>query len=120
MHFWNRFHDMLAPLESDGLLRRSIMPGECQHDAHMYYVALSNARTKQAILGAFRNANISAVFHHVPQHTSPAGRRFGHAADELPDTIEHAERLVQPPLWVGLSAAQQDRVVETLAAAIRH
>jgi dTDP-4-amino-4,6-dideoxygalactose transaminase len=120
MHCWKRYHNMLALLESDGLLRRPIVPAECEHNAHMYYVLLNDAETRQAVLEAFRAANISAVFHYVPLHTSPAGRRFGRAVGELPVTISHAERLVRLPLWVGLSTAQQDRVVEALSAALRH
>jgi dTDP-4-amino-4,6-dideoxygalactose transaminase len=54
------------------------------------------------------------VFHYVPLHSSPAGRRLGRAHGELAVTESIAERLVRLPLWVGLTPAQQDRVVEVL------
>lgn len=119
MASWMRYHEMLAPLESEGLLRRPIVPGHCEHNAHMYYVLLDESVPRQAVLETFRKADISAVFHYVPLHTSPAGRRFGRAVGDLPVTLSCSDRLVRLPLWVGLSRAQQDRVVETLVDAIR-
>ena len=38
---WQRYHEMLAPLEAEGLLRRPIVPPECAHNAHMYYILLA-------------------------------------------------------------------------------
>lgn len=118
MRCWDRYHAQLESLESAGLLRRPIVPAHCEHNAHMYYVLLNEGVPRDAVLAAFRRADITAVFHYVPLHTSPAGLRFGRAAGDLPVTVSIAERLVRLPLWVGLSEAQQDRVVEVLTAAI--
>jgi len=38
---WGRYHELLAPFEQKGLLRRPIVPADCQHNAHMYYVLLA-------------------------------------------------------------------------------
>src|SRR6201999_4147591 len=37
---WQRYHDGLAPLEQRGLLRRPIVPDDCAHNGHIYYVLL--------------------------------------------------------------------------------
>ena len=115
---WDRYHDMLASLEAEGVLRRPIVPEECGHNAHMYYVLLSPEIDRQAVLDEFRRNEVLSVFHYVPLHSSPAGRRFGRAHGDLSVTNSVAQRLVRLPLFVGLTESQQDKVVEVLGGAL--
>jgi dTDP-4-amino-4,6-dideoxygalactose transaminase len=114
---WQRYHEMLAPLETDGLLRRPVIPEGCQHNAHMYYVLLSPEVERQPVLDEFRKCGIGAVFHYVPLHSAPAGKRYGRMHGDLPVTEDLSERLIRLPLWVGLTETQQERVVSVLASA---
>ena len=111
---WQRYHELLEPLESNGILRRPIVPEGCQHNAHMYYVLLAPEIDRQKMLNDFKRNDISSVFHYVPLHSSPAGRRFGRVHGSMEVTNIQSERLVRLPLWVGLTEAQQDRVVGAL------
>lgn len=111
---WHRYHALLEPLEAQGHLRRPIIPEGCEHNAHMYYVLLDPGIDRQEVLTAFKQNDILSVFHYVPLHSSPAGQRYGRAQGELEVTIRQSERLVRLPLWVGLTPAQQDRIVEVL------
>lgn len=116
---WQRYHIMLEPLEAKGLLRRPIVPKECQHNAHMYYVLLSSEIDRQSILDEFKRNEIWSVFHYVPLHSSPAGKRYGRVSGELNVTNSQSERLVRLPLWVGLREEQQDKVVQVLSTSAR-
>ena len=40
---------------------------------------------RSMVLGKLKDANISAVFHYVPLHSSPAGQRFGRTHGDLAD-----------------------------------
>jgi dTDP-4-amino-4,6-dideoxygalactose transaminase len=113
---WQRYHEMLAPLEQRGLLRRPIVPADCQHNGHMYYILLPERTDRQTVLDRLREKGINAVFHYVPLHSSPAGRRFGRAHGDLSLTTSLSQRLVRLPMWLGLSEAQQQRVGEALTA----
>jgi dTDP-4-amino-4,6-dideoxygalactose transaminase len=112
---WESYHALLAPFEQRGLLRRPVIPPDCEHNAHLYYVLLPSAEVRQAVLAGMQAAGIGAIFHYVPLHDSPAGRRYGRSSGELPLTVDLAERILRLPLWVGLSGAQQQRVVDTLS-----
>ena len=116
---WQRYHDLLAPLEASGLLRRPIVPDECQQNAHMYYVLLNTEIDRENLLAELRQMNIGAFFHYVPLHSSPAGQRYGRVHGKMTVTNRQAARLVRLPLWVGLTNQQQDRVVEILESAAR-
>ncbi len=111
---WDRYHELLRPLESKGLLRRPIVPEGCQHNAHTYYVLLPAGVDRDALLAELKEEGIHCVFHYVPLHLSPAGRRFTRASGELTVTIERAERMIRLPLWIGLSPDQQAQVVAAL------
>ena len=115
---WYRYHELLEKLEFNGVLRRPVVPEGCQHNAHMYYVVLSPGLDRQQVLDAFKQADISSVFHYVPLHSSPAGLRYGRAHGALHVTASQSDRLVRLPLWVGLTKEKQDRVVEVLQNAI--
>jgi dTDP-4-amino-4,6-dideoxygalactose transaminase len=116
---WRRYHQMLEPLERQGLLRRPVVPADCQHNGHMYYVLLAPHIDRQSVLDGLKQNRIGAVFHYVPLHSSPAGRRVGRAHGDLPLTTSLSQRLVRLPMWVGLSEVQQQRVCETLAALLK-
>lgn len=115
---WQRYHELLAPLEADGMIRRPVIPDGCRHNAHMYYILLAPEVDRQKVLDIFKCNDISPVFHYVPLHSSPAGMRYGRAHGELPVTNRQSERLIRLPLYVGLSHEQQDRVVDVLTKAV--
>jgi dTDP-4-amino-4,6-dideoxygalactose transaminase len=116
---WQRYHEMLAPLEQQGLLRRPIVPADCQHNGHMYYILLQSQTTRQKVLDGLKENRIGAVFHYVPLHSSPAGLRFGRVHGDLSLTTSLSQRLVRLPMWLGLSEVNQQRVCEVLTAILR-
>lgn len=111
---WQCYHDLLELIEAKGMLRRPVVPDECEHNAHMYYVLLAPEIDRQKVLDEFKRNEIWSVFHYVPLHSSPAGMRYGRAHGALNVTDRQSERLIRLPLWVGLSTEQQDRVVDVL------
>ena len=115
---WERYHDLLEPLEAGGMLRRPVVPLECRHNAHMYYLLLSPGIDRQRIIGEFKRNDIGAVFHYVPLHSSPGGLQYGMAHGKLTVTDSLSERLIRLPLWIGLTEAQQEKVFEILINAI--
>jgi dTDP-4-amino-4,6-dideoxygalactose transaminase len=116
---WQRYHEMLAPLEQQGLLRRPIVPANCQHNGHLYYILLSPEIDRQMVLDELKKKAIHAVFHYVPLHSSPAGRRFGRAHGDLALTTSLSQRLVRLPMWLGLNEVQQQRVCDALTAILK-
>jgi dTDP-4-amino-4,6-dideoxygalactose transaminase len=115
---WARYHEMLYPLEQKGLIRRPIVPANCQHNAHMYYVLLAPHLDRKKVINRLREKNIFSVFHYVPLHSSPGGMRFGRVSGKLEVTDTQSDRLMRLPMWLGLSFDQQNYVVETLSNVI--
>lgn len=102
LSLWSTYHRAFASLEDDGLVRRPIVPHDCFQNAHMYYLLLSDVETRSEFIDHMRRKGIATVFHYVPLHSSPAGRRFGRTHGDLSVTLSVADRLVRLPFWVGL------------------
>jgi dTDP-4-amino-4,6-dideoxygalactose transaminase len=115
---WQRYHELLAPFEAKGMLRRPIVPDDCRHNAHMYYVLLGTGIERDRVLDELKRQRINSVFHYVPLHSSPAGRRYGRVSGEMAVTNTQSERLLRLPLWVGLTEQQQDMVVNAVIHAV--
>lgn len=111
---WHRYHSMLDGLEVVGALRRPVVPEYCQHNAHMYYVLLPDLACRTATLEHLKSSGINSVFHYVPLHSSPAGRRFARAHGTMKNTDAGSDRLLRLPLWIGLSESLQGEVVAAL------
>lgn len=111
---WAYYHKAFASLEESNILRRPVIPGECQHNAHMYYILLSPDSDRQAVIEEFKMQDISAVFHYVPLHSSPAGMNYGRAVGNMNETNDLASRLLRLPLWIGLSNHQQDGIFSVI------
>jgi dTDP-4-amino-4,6-dideoxygalactose transaminase len=116
---WDLYHEALEPLEEDGILRRPVVPPDVEHNAHIYYMLLDGDDDKTQMLTELNARDVNAVFHFVPLHSSPAGRRFARTAGPLPHTEATAQRLIRLPLWSGMTESQAVRVTETVAAVVR-
>jgi len=79
----------------------------------VYYLLLCDLADHTAFIAAMKAAGIHCVFHYVPLHTSPYGRRVGRVHGALPVTSDLAGRLVRLPLWLGLEE-HQAWVIDTL------
>jgi len=65
-------------------------------------------------IGAMSRHDIKCVFHYVPLHSSPAGKRFGRAHGSFDTTNLQSDRLVRLPMFFELSEVQQVRVVDAV------
>lgn len=112
---WQRYHDGFAPLEKQGLARRPVIPGECEHNAHLYYLLLPDSSARDALIARLRERGIQAPFHYVPLHSAPAGRKLARTHGTLAVTEDAAGRLLRMPLWHTMRD-EPERVVEMVSS----
>ena len=111
---WNAYHERLEAAERAGRLRRPVIPAGCRHNAHLYYVLLPALAQRDRLIERLRGRGIHAVFHYVPLHSSPAGRRYARAATALPNTERAGECLLRLPLWLGMDEGVADAVASEI------
>ena len=77
MNSYNFYHNALSPLKERGLLDLPVVPNDCGHNAHMYYIKLSDLEQRTDFIQYMKEKGIMCVFHYVPLHSSPAGLQYG-------------------------------------------
>ncbi len=111
LSIWQHYHVAFEKMEQTGRLTRPVIPLGCKHNAHMYYLLLSDIEDRSAFIHAMKQYDINCVFHYVPLHSSPRGLVCGRATGKLSVTADLADRLVRLPLWVGLHDLSQKDVI---------
>jgi dTDP-4-amino-4,6-dideoxygalactose transaminase len=109
---WQKYHDAFELLEKKGAVRRPIIPDECKHNAHMYYLITESLDTRTKFISYLKENGVMAVFHYVPLHSAEAGQKFGRFHGEDKYTTNLSERLVRLPMFYGLEEKESDLIIE--------
>ena len=115
---WSQYQDAFTDLERTGRVRRPVVLPDREGNAHLYYLLLADPAERGRVLETLNRVGVNALFHYVPLHSSPAGRRFGRAVGDLPITQEIADRLIRLPLWVGMTTEDVQFVVTAVRKAV--
>ncbi|MHC4176797.1 MAG: dTDP-4-amino-4,6-dideoxygalactose transaminase [Planctomycetota bacterium] len=105
------YRSLLEPLEDEGLLLLPHVPEECEGNYHMLYIILSDQGTRDRLIDYLNGHGIQAVFHYVPLHGSPMGRKFGYTDGDLPVTEDLSSRLLRLPFYYEITEQEQLCVV---------
>jgi dTDP-4-amino-4,6-dideoxygalactose transaminase len=111
MDSWNRYYEAFSDLAADGKVELPFIPEECTHNAHMFYLKCKNLEERTALIKLAKENDVLFVFHYIPLHSSPAGRKFGRFHGEDIYTTKESERLVRLPLYYNLAKEDQDKVI---------
>lgn len=111
---WQRYYDGLTDLQQAGLLELPVVPEECKHNAHMFYIKTQDLKVRTELIAFLKERGIGAVFHYVPLHSSAAGKKYGRFHGEDRYTTKESERLIRLPMYYGLTAEDVEKVVEAI------
>lgn len=111
---WNYYYISLKPLCEKGCFSLPVVPAECTHNAHMFYLKMSSLEERTAFIDYMKKQGILCVFHYVPLHSAPAGIKFGrfHGQDEY-TTIE-SDKLVRLPMYYNMTEEDREKVVNAI------
>ena len=102
MTSWNLYNQLLKELEDQGYIVLPEIPEECTHNAHMFYIKTKDLEERQNLISFLKEKGIGAVFHYIPLHSAPAGKKYGELFGKDIYTTSESERLLRLPLYYGL------------------
>jgi dTDP-4-amino-4,6-dideoxygalactose transaminase len=86
---------------------------------HVYHVYCVRTRERDRVAAALRAQRIGcATYYSTPLHLQPAFGSLGYGKDSLPETERAARETLALPLWPGITAEQQEQVVECVRSAV--
>ncbi|MCQ2104494.1 MAG: dTDP-4-amino-4,6-dideoxygalactose transaminase [Fibrobacter sp.] len=109
---WESYRERLLPLEQRGLIELPKVPNHCKHNAHMFYIKMPDLDGRTKMIAHLVKNEILAVFHYVPLHNAPAGKRFGEFRGEDRYTTSESNRLLRLPMFYGLQRDDLDFVCD--------
>ncbi|MBW1711743.1 MAG: DegT/DnrJ/EryC1/StrS family aminotransferase, partial [Deltaproteobacteria bacterium] len=116
---WERYMELLAPLQEKGRLTLRQAPAHCQSGGHLMTVLTASPQERDLLLEWLNSQGIGAVFHYVPLHSSPAGRRYGRTAGKLEVTDRVSQTLIRLPLFYQMTDDDVERVTGEIEAFFR-
>ena len=111
---WEQYYRLLSPLAEEGRIELPVIPEGCVHNAHMFYIKTGDLEERQVLIQALREQGILAVFHYIPLHSSPAGKKFGRFHGEDRYTTRESERLLRLPMYYSLTEENVNDVVSVI------
>ncbi len=111
---WERYSRGVAAWAAATGTGLPIVPGHCDCAWHLFYLILPDAGARDRLLARLRERGIHAVFHYLPLHLSPMGKKLGGKPGDCPVTENISGRLLRLPFYPGLEENEQQRVIETI------
>ncbi len=103
---WNLYQKLLLPLKEAGLIELPVVPRECVHNGHMFYIKTKDMEERTRLINFMKENDVLSVFHYVPLHSAPAGIKFGRFCGEDKYTTIESERLLRLPMFYQLTEEQ--------------
>ena len=114
METFDFYQRELKDLADQGYLEQPFIPDYAKHNAHMYYIKLKEEPVRAALISYLKKQGVSTVFHYIPLHSAPAGRKYGRFHGEDRYTTKESERLLRLPMYYGLKQEDREKVVEAI------
>ena len=114
MRSWNLYYEQLKPLADEGRIELPVIPEGCVHNAHMFYIKTTDLEERSDLIFFLKGKQINGVFHYIPLHSSPAGKRLGVFHGEDKYTTKESERILRLPLYYGLNEDQVKMVTDSI------
>lgn len=111
MAIWQRYWDEFAPLAGEWGIELPVIPEECGHNAHMFYIKCRDLEQRTRFIDFMKENKILSVFHYVPLHSAPAGMKYGRFDGEDRYTTAESDRLARLPIYYDMFQEDLEKVV---------
>ena len=118
MDSWNRYYEELSPLAEQGKMALPTLPDGCVHNAHMFWIKCRDLKERTELIDFLKSGGVSSVFHYIPLHSAPAGKKYGRFSGSDQYTTRERERLLRLPLYYGMAREDHQRVCDKVMSSI--
>ena len=112
LEIWNTYYRELGELKEAGKIELPVIPEGCDHNAHMFYIKAADFEERTKLITFLKENGILSVFHYIPLHSAPAGKRFGRFSGEDEYTTKESERLTRLPMYYSLTEEENMYIIK--------
>jgi dTDP-4-amino-4,6-dideoxygalactose transaminase len=111
---YNFYLRALRPLAEKSYIQLPCILEDCSINGHIFYIITRSLKERKALTGFLMKEGISALFHYVPLHSSPAGKKYGRVNGKMNVTNKVSKCLLRLPLYYGMTGEDVLRVSDKI------
>lgn len=104
----------LRDLEERGFFRLPSIDGQGACNGHIMYIITKSEAERSQLIDFLQNREIKAVFHYIPLHSSPMGRKCGRTSGAMTNTDHISDRILRLPVFYEMQSEQVQQVIQAL------
>jgi dTDP-4-amino-4,6-dideoxygalactose transaminase len=110
---WQKYFELLKPLQNAGKLKLPHIPEYAVNNAHMFYLVCNTPDERTALLAHLKKQDIKAVFHYLALHNSDYFK-LKHDKRELPLSEYYENCLLRLPFYYELSNEEIEHISQSI------
>ncbi len=107
---WETYYESLKILEEKGNIELPVIPSNCEHNAHMFFIKCRNLEERSRLIEYLKEHKVQTAFHYIPLHTAIAGLKYGEFSGQDKYTTIESEKLLRLPMYYGIKSEELDTV----------
>lgn len=111
---WNYYLEKLADLQASNQVSLPVVPGFSTNNAHIFFMVVKDLKEREELIAFLKYFGVQAIFHYLPLHQSPYFKSIDPTPRVLPNAEKFGNALIRLPLYLELSVAQMDFVVDKI------
>lgn len=111
---WEYYAELLRDWAEANGVSMPFVPSYCEQPYHMFYLLMPSLEKRTALIAHLKNQSIQSVFHYLPLHLAPMGRKWGYQEGDFPVTEDVSNRLVRIPFYNELRKDEQEHVCKVI------
>jgi len=111
---WEYYAEHLRDWAEANGVSMPFVPSYCEQTYHMFYLLMPSLEKRTALIAHLKNQGIQSVFHYLPLHLAPMGRKWGYQEGDFPVTENVSNRLVRIPFYNELGKDEQEYVCKAI------
>jgi dTDP-4-amino-4,6-dideoxygalactose transaminase len=111
---WETYYKELGAWAEENNVQMPFVPAHCEQSYHMFYILFPNLEKRQAAITHLKDYDIHAVFHYLPLHLSPMGKKYGGKLGDCEVTERVSDQLLRLPFYTNMTEEDQMQVIKAL------
>ncbi|NUU97595.1 dTDP-4-amino-4,6-dideoxygalactose transaminase [Marinitoga sp. 1138] len=111
---YEKYYEGLKDLEERNIITLPIIPEYNKSNYHMFFILLKNEEIRDNLMYKLKEKGIQALFHYIPLHISPMGKKLGYKEGDLPITEDVSKRILRLPFHLHLTDKEIEYIIKSI------
>ncbi|MCX6141406.1 MAG: dTDP-4-amino-4,6-dideoxygalactose transaminase [Candidatus Kapabacteria bacterium] len=111
---WSAYHVHLTDWARSNDIRLPIVPPQCDHPAHMYYMIMPSQQAREAFMAFMKERRIQTAFHYQSLASSKKGRAINPSNKQCAVSDQMSDCLVRLPLHLHVSDDDLSYIIDCI------